>query len=575
MIVHSGRRLANLVNDILDFSKLKNRQLVIQPTPVDMYALTDVTLILCHTLIAGKDLKLINAIDPNIPPVIGDENRLQQIMYNLVGNAIKFTHDGTITVAASIIAPSKGETGNSPFEEARGDDLRISVTDTGIGIPSDKFERIFESFEQADGSITREYGGTGIGLSVTKQLVELHGGKIWVVSEVGKGSTFYFSLPLAKESAIDELPLEKEKPEKSLLISLQEAIEEKPIKDSKVQIEGPEKAFRVLIVDDEPVNLEVLHNYLSLHNYAVQQALNGPEALKLVEQGQRFDLVILDIMMPKMSGYEACRKLREAHLPNVLPIIMLTAKNQTSDLITGFDAGANDYLTKPFSKEELLTRIKAHIRLAKINQAYGRFVPHEFLHFLKKESIVEVQLGDSLEMEMTVLFSDIRNFTAMSEGMSTRDNFNFVNAYFGQMGPVVRKHGGFIDKYIGDAIMALFPNDADSAVQAAIEMFRILPDYNRARQERNRPPINFGVGIHTGHLMLGTVGEQDRMESTVISDAVNLASRLEGLTKHYGVNIIISEVTKNALKNDYKLRFLDKVEVRGKKQPVGIYEVTG
>ena len=336
-----------------------------------------------------------------------------------------------------------------------------------------------------------------------------------------------------------------------------------------------EGAFKILIVDDEPVNLQVLVNHLSLQNYAITQASNGIEALDVIRRGFQPDLILLDIMMPKMTGYELCHKIREQFLATEVPVVLLTAKNQVSDLVEGFSAGANDYLTKPVSKNELLARIKTHIQLSKINAAYGRFVPHEFLQFLERESIVDVQLGDQVQKEMTVLFSDIRSFTTLSEKMSPKENFDFINAYLSRVSPVIRNYHGFIDKYIGDAIMALFPQTADDAVQAAIDMQKQVSLYNTYRQENSDQPIAIGIGLHTGTLMLGTVGESQRMEGTVIADAVNLASRLEGLTKFYGVDILISEQTLSRLDNphNYNYRFLGRYKVKGKSEPVNVFEV--
>jgi class 3 adenylate cyclase/HAMP domain-containing protein len=207
--------------------------------------------------------------------------------------------------------------------------------------------------------------------------------------------------------------------------------------------------------------------------------------------------------------------------------------------------------------------------------AYGRFVPHDFLHFLKKESIVDVKLGDHTQQDMTVMFSDIRSFTTLSESMTPEENFNFINSYLKRMGPEIRSSKGFIDKYIGDAIMALFPGEPELALQAALKMIQALKEYNEHRQRQNYKPINIGIGIHTGRLMLGTVGEQERMDGTVIADAVNLCSRLESLTKLYGVNVVISGDTLELLadKAKYDVRFLDKVQVKGKNKPVVIYEV--
>jgi len=207
--------------------------------------------------------------------------------------------------------------------------------------------------------------------------------------------------------------------------------------------------------------------------------------------------------------------------------------------------------------------------------AYGRFVPHSFLDFLGKGSIVDLRLGDHVEREMTVLFSDIRSFTALSESMTPQESFDFVNAFLRRLGPVIRGHGGVIDKYIGDAIMGLFPGPVEHAVRAAIEMQRQVAAYNITRVERGYRPIAVGVGLHSGALVLGTIGEAERMNSTVISDNVNLASRLEGLTKHYGASIVVSDATLRRLPagTEFKIRFLDKVQVKGKQDAVTIYEV--
>ncbi len=213
--------------------------------------------------------------------------------------------------------------------------------------------------------------------------------------------------------------------------------------------------------------------------------------------------------------------------------------------------------------------------LTEFNKAYERFVPYEFLQLLGKENVVEVKLGDQVEREMTILFSDIRGFTALSEKMSPPENFYFINQYLGKMAPVITEHRGFIDKYIGDAIMALFPTNADDAVHCGIVMLNKLAEYNQTRQTQALPLIAIGIGLNTGTLMLGTVGDAKRMEGTVISDAVNLASRVEGLTKTYGAALIITEYTYQKLRQPlaYKIRVLDRVTVKGKTQPVTIYEV--
>lgn len=204
-------------------------------------------------------------------------------------------------------------------------------------------------------------------------------------------------------------------------------------------------------------------------------------------------------------------------------------------------------------------------------EAYERFVPKQFLKFLHKESITEVQLGNQVQKEMTIMFSDIRNFTSLSERMTPQENFNFLNLYLSRMEPVIGKYNGFIDKYIGDAIMGLFPTQADDALQCAIEMLRTLNDFNSEQDET----VRIGIGLNTGNLMLGTIGGAHRMDGTVISDAVNITSRVEAMTKSYGASLIITESTYRGLKDPsaYLIRRLDNVIAKGKTKSVMLYQV--
>ena len=341
-------------------------------------------------------------------------------------------------------------------------------------------------------------------------------------------------------------------------------------------ISGPyARVHRILAVDDEPVNLQVLRNQLALHDLSVEVAHDGEEALRILRERGPFDLVLLDVMMPRLTGYEVCAEIRAEHSPSELPVIMLTAKDRVHDLIAGFEVGANDYITKPFSKAELLARIHAHIRLAETQEAYARFVPSEFLQHLEKESILDVALGEHVQREMIVMFADIRSFTALSEQMTPRENFDFINAYLQRMEPPITGHRGFIDKYIGDAIMALFPDSADDAVGAAIAMLAALRDLNGERVAAGRPALSVGIGLNTGLLMLGTVGGQRRMDGTVISDAVNLAARIETMTRLYGAPVLMAEGCRAKLRDPeaYATRIIDRVLVKGKSRSVTVYEL--
>ncbi|WP_265352772.1 SpoIIE family protein phosphatase [Leptospira soteropolitanensis] len=353
MIVSSGKRLSSLVDDILDFSKMKNRDLDLDLKAIDLHQICDLVLVISRPLYVTKNLTVRNHVPMDFPPILGDEARLQQILFNLIGNAIKFTEKGRIDVSAEISEMM----------------MVLSIKDTGIGIPKDKFSDIFRSFEQVDSSTTRKFGGTGLGLAITKRLVELHGGTIWVESIEGEGSNFRFTLPLAREG---EIPIEKPPQKKTDLWFGGESPEFEPIEDTTDDYDG--EKIKVLVVDDEPINRQVLKNHLTLIGCDVLEASNGGDAIRMVRDDGPFELMLLDIMMPGMSGYDVCTVLRESYSLYQLPILFLTAKNQITDIIASLEAGGNDYLAKPFDKRELISRAKNLITLKKAVEEQNKFI---------------------------------------------------------------------------------------------------------------------------------------------------------------------------------------------------------
>lgn len=275
-------------------------------------------------------------------------------------------------------------------------------------------------------------------------------------------------------------------------------------------------------------------------------------------------------------------------LTSIITTMMLASIRKLTLAVSGMAKGNFDTTVNIRSRDEVedlgrgFNIMSRYIRdyiveITSLNKAYVRFVPQEFLHYLEKKSIVDMQLGDQVQKEMTILFADIRSFTALSEKMTPQQNFSFINSYLKEVGPVIRNNKGFIDKYIGDAIMALFPGKAEDALRAALDMKQKIRAYNEERTHAGDAPIDIGVGIHTGILMLGIIGEEERMEGTVISDSVNLASRIEGLTKVYGAGIIVSEETLKKLSahDTHEYRFLDKVKVAGKQKAVLVFEMFG
>ncbi|MEM8932654.1 MAG: two-component regulator propeller domain-containing protein, partial [Acidobacteriota bacterium] len=274
MVLASGHRLNRLVNDIVDFSKLRHESLVLDPHSLDLWSLVDVVLTLSRPLVGGKEVELVNAVPSDLPPVFADDDRLQQIVHNLVGNAIKFTEVGTVTVSAEHRPAQDGDDGGSR--------VVVRVADTGIGIAESEQTRIFAAFEQADASVARSYGGAGLGLAVTRRLVELHGGHIDVESRLGDGAIFYFDLPVAPAVA-DGTDIESSASRTPALPAFPGSAHGS---DPGVVVEPDETASgpvstpaRVLVVDDEPINLQVLRNHLSRARFEVTTAASGAEAL--------------------------------------------------------------------------------------------------------------------------------------------------------------------------------------------------------------------------------------------------------------------------------------------------------
>ena len=356
MIVTSGRRLNHLVADILDFSKLRHHSLSLRRSAVDLKPAVEVVTTLIRHSAESKHLELRNAVPDDLPRAAADENRLQQILYNLIGNAVKFTDEGHVEVAA----------------EERDGELVIRVSDSGIGIDESDQQRIFEAFEQSDATVERAQAGTGLGLAITSRLVQLHDGRLWVQSSLGRGSDFFFTLPLAQPEML-ETPIAATDDEARSMDAF-EGDAGLPIVDPQ-PADLPEGAAepgfqaRVLVVDDEPINLHIISSFLTLEGMELTLAASGEEALEQLRETSRpFDLVLLDIMMPHMSGYEVCRAIRRHYSLEELPVLFLSAMERARDRVAGLEEGANDYLAKPVRRAELLARVRVQLDLLRAHR---------------------------------------------------------------------------------------------------------------------------------------------------------------------------------------------------------------
>ncbi|MGL5007056.1 MAG: response regulator [Plesiomonas sp.] len=361
MIAKSGHRLSKLVNELLDYHKMRYGDLALHVQPVDVSAAASMVIELSQHLLVDKPIKIINQISAQTPHVIADEQRLEQILYNLLGNAIKFTNEGKIILSA----------------EQHNHSLLISVRDTGQGIQPDMVQTIFEPLVQASRQSMRS--GLGLGLSISRQLVELMQGSLSVHTEPMIGSTFQFTLPLShtmfpEKQSVNTIQAvtSAELPHTSTDLAHSNATHltitsHTPLTPIQLDVHSMNNplAPRILIVDDEPINIQILYNYLSLSGFNLCSVMHGEETIRYCLEHEP-DLVLLDVMMPEITGYDVCKALRE-HFDRVqLPIIMLTALSQPEEIVRGFNAGANDYLTKPFCQDELLARIQTQLDTQKI-----------------------------------------------------------------------------------------------------------------------------------------------------------------------------------------------------------------
>lgn len=266
------------------------------------------------------------------------------------------------------------------------------------------------------------------------------------------------------------------------------------------------------------------------------------------------------ISQPIISLTDAVRRFGDSDLSSRANL--KTSIKELYDLKTNFNGMAD----KIQSYQE---------HLIELNQSMERFVPDAFLNFLSKSSILEVALGDQIQKDMTIMFSDIRGFTAMSEHLTPKQTFNFLNGYLSRIAPIIRRHGGFIDKYLGDGLMAIFPENVDDAVRCALDMVQEIRKMNLEREKEGLEPIATGTGIHCGTMMMGTIGEEKRMQTTVIADSVNVASRLEDMTKDSGARILVSRDVYNRLADSeaFLIRYIGNSSFKGKEEKIGVFEI--
>ncbi len=354
IIGRNSKDLFNKIINVLDLTKLKNKEISLNKKYVDMKSLTDTVISLTKELVEEKDIKIINNISSNINYIYGDEYRLEQVMYQLISNAIKFTNTGEITISSV----------------RKRNVVQFCVKDTGIGIPETKLNNIFKTFQQINKNISIGYGGTGIGLSIAKEIIKLHKGDIKVESKLDKGSNFIFTLPLSSNYLIpdkSEYNLIKNDITYNISAENKNHKQLKPyneLTEIKDNISELKYKTKILVVDDDESNRLIIKNYLDVKDYYIIEAENGEKALEIIsDKTLKPDLIIVDTIIPQISGYDLCEKIRKEYNSFELPILLLVDKTRLIELVAGLKTGANDYLTIPFDKSEIYARVTNLLKL--------------------------------------------------------------------------------------------------------------------------------------------------------------------------------------------------------------------
>jgi adenylate cyclase len=351
-------------------------------------------------------------------------------------------------------------------------------------------------------------------------------------------------------------------------------------------------SVRLLVVDDNELNRDMLSRRLGARGFQVEASANGADALRRIDGG-RFDLVLLDIMMPEVTGLDVLRRVRQRWPESDLPVIMATARDATEDLVEALGLGANDYVTKPLNFPVVLARVEAQLTLKRqkeeirrlaedlerrngfIRSLFGRYVSEEVVTGLL-ESPEGPRLGGESRV-VTLLMSDLRGFTPLTEGLAPEQVLRLLNSYLAAMADVILAHHGTIDEFVGDGILAIFgaplarPDDARRALACAAAMQAALVDLNRRNGLEGLPWLEMGVAVHTGEVIVGNVGSERRTKYGVVGSTVNHAGRIESFT--VGGQVLLSEATRRAAGHDVRVGTRLAIDAKGTREPIVVYDL--
>lgn len=553
MMLRNQERLLVLINQILDLAKFEGGGMQLRAAPVaNVNHFIEERVGQFQAIAEKRGLELKLSFDPRLrdASLYVDTEKLDRLVSNLLSNAVKFTKVGAIEVVTLL-------------EDGA---FRLLVSDTGIGIKADELPHIFDRFRQADGSVSREYAGTGIGLALVKEIATLHGGTVAVRSQYGEGTTFDVTVPLGKAHLSPVSVIEFNEEEAGQVVSPHAlVVEEDPVNQESIEESNRhvEAGFDIhrptILYADDNADLRTYVSQLLADRYNVFLAADGRDGL---EKAQRYrpDLILSDQMMPRMSGRAFLDAIRDDAGLRSTPLIFLTARTGTEARIESLDAGADDYLAKPFDEQELLARIRnlLHARsqereLAVLNRRLGEW--NKTLEDRVQEQVAQLerlgrlkrcfspQLADlivaggaddplkSHRRELAVVFLDLRGFTAFSEISEPEEVMAVLREYHVAMGDLILSHEGTLERFTGDGMVVFFndplpvPDAPERAVRMAIAMRESVARLSVGWRNRDYR-LDFGVGLAQGYATLGAIGFEARWDYGAIGSVINLASRL-------------------------------------------------
>jgi signal transduction histidine kinase/class 3 adenylate cyclase len=565
-LIQSGMRntarLLFLINELLDLAKHDSGRAELRKRRIDFAAM--IRSVAANFESSQKSRVHLKGVSQPFAVEL-DPRSMKKVLYNFLSNAFKFSD------------PQEGQAWMRL--SAKGDSVELEIEDNGIGIPRDQLDRIFDRFTQVEGSATRRYEGSGIGLALAKEVVTLHGGSVAVESELGRGSTFTITLPRGHISAGGHVEVELEEDE-TLLPVWREGEEEQA--ETSVSSTASDSQPLLLVADDNADMRSYMERVLS-SQYRIALARDGAEAL---EQARtlRPDLILTDVMMPRMSGPALLKAVREEQALRLTPVIFITARAGTEARIESLDAGADDYLAKPFDENELLARVNNLIRARQQQQELAQLQKEKMARFLPShvaDIIISAEREDFLKghrTEITVLFVDLRGFTAFSESADPEDVMTVLRDYQAEIGPLITRYSGTLERFTGDGMMIFFndplpvPNHAEQAVRMAIAMHGRIADL-QVQWRRREIALGLGIGISTGYATLGAIGFEGRKDYAAIGPVTNLAARLCQEAKDG--QILVSGRFLKLVEALVSAESLGDLTLKGFRRPVSIYNITG